>query len=1396
MRKLIVLFSILNSIASFGQSIEQDVNSFFDAYNRGDYSTALKYEGHLIEAFKPYKDTNYIDIITFLGKANELSGKKERAKELAIENYDLAKRVTTPKNPRFYHTINALADLYKMDADYKTARKYYQEAWGVIQSSAGVPVTDKIQTRSNLAFTYLMTGEFALSVSNYQENLKTIALNFGEYNESYASDIYLLADAQDKLGEISNAVSSYEKAKHIYSKLYGKFNSQSAFCSINQSAALGSLNTKQSRIQSLTYFNEYEQYHKFAEDTISEIYLTHHVSHGLCLSLLSSDFRSENKIDSAEFYLAKSKFVFTNVVNTYKQNKIDNSNNLKVSLSNLGSIADVQKNYAEAAKNYQLTLEIINKNNSPKNSSEKIYYQSRLGNSLIKSGEKSKGEKILNSVKTSLEQIMEEDPMGAFGVISNLGTLCQENNDIEGQIQFENISLSHGVRVYKGEFNEQVLLSHSMLALHYYVLKNVDSICYHYEKAKSISRQLYGENNNDYIETLTDEIGFLSVLQLNENQSKHLENLFEEFEKLTKEKKIDQPLINDVLLSKQYFYSTSNDPIRALRLQQSESKYVNSEDITTTILLRTAEIENLKSIGKYYQARQMGYDLILKNPHLPKSLLMKVLRTVSDIPSYIDYKSLEAANLMKWCVELHNDQILWKDDPKVFTHYIYQNTKYCKIITRLGYYDEAINESRHCLDLLSKYPGDHNELMDEINYNLCNLSLLTNKPNDAINYINKSKSNVHNEIRAKCQISLGNYAKADELLVSYFDTLFNDFQIEINRLSENDFRSRKFFITPQLLELLNYAAFRAETNPQLLDYAINKWFYFNDLSLRKGRLYKDLSEEAGLKEVYLDEIKSFSEAIQLPIETRIKENLNLDDLMLEQRKFEMLIGEKTNLYEFDNSIDYLRNQLNPGENYVFVIPFSYLDLKVATSADIAKKEGNYAFFVGSITKNNPNIEFTILNNAFELGEEAYQQYISKLSDPLKKASDDVESYSYFIKPIEKFFQNKKTYFCGADVYLDINIESIYHPIENKSILEIYNISFVDALTNKLHNNTSIQLDQVALFGDVSFGDGSVKANKTNEYNRSNSIIGISTIASSNKNSLIISKVEPNFPAEQAGLVLGDEIIEINGERIDLTENSETFYVFKIRGEEGTEVRLKLKRNKTNKIFEVTLKRVLPYVATPKVNWNYLKGTKIEIQEISKILNSKSKKITVYTGQNASEENLKKIENPSVLHIATHSFYIDSKNNPNGIFAGILPQDYKYSVFLLNGLVMSGVNDFYYPEMKLNKENGFVNGIELSLLNLQNTDLVVISGCESGQGVHGIGEGVSGLKEALFRAGAKQLILAKYPISDRATQDFFIDFYSRLSTDSSIEDILRETKLEMNKKYKHPYYWSAFQLYKR
>ena len=182
MRNLFVLFVLLNSVISRSQS--QDLTSFLNAFNTGDYNTALKYENRLVKEFSTQKDTTYMDIITLIGKANEFVGNKDRALELALENYNASKKITTPKNPRFYRSINVLADQYKLISDYRTARKYYQESYDLILKYGGLPIFEKIQTKSNLAFMYLMTGDAVLAVQFYEENLKFIESNYGKKNQT------------------------------------------------------------------------------------------------------------------------------------------------------------------------------------------------------------------------------------------------------------------------------------------------------------------------------------------------------------------------------------------------------------------------------------------------------------------------------------------------------------------------------------------------------------------------------------------------------------------------------------------------------------------------------------------------------------------------------------------------------------------------------------------------------------------------------------------------------------------------------------------------------------------------------------------------------------------------------------------------------------------------------------------------------------------------------------------------------------------------------------------------------------------------------------------------------------------------------------------------------------
>ena len=1398
MKNLSIILIFLCSFISYGQTIEEDIKLFFDSYYNQDYSKAIQYENNLLNFFKPFKDSNYIDILFYTGKVNEFLGNKSKSMDLAIENYALTKQVISPKNFRFNRSINTLADIYKMNADYKNAKKYYEESWDSFQKYGGLSVPDQVKTRSNLAFTYLMTSEFMLAMRYYNENLEFIDKNYGQINYNYASDLELLADAKKNIGQVDLAFNDYEAAKKIYFRLNGKDNSNSAFCSVNQAAMLSNIENKETRIKSLKYFKEFDNYYKGMSDTLNDTYLVYRVSQGMCLNSLAYDYKWEGNIDSSDLYLKLCKDAFENIIKSYSHINQKKSRNYLTAIGVLASIFDEQQNYPEAIKQYQFIIDKSSQNDSLITSAEILYFKSRLGRAYIENGNVKKGEIILENISKSLDLILKESPMSAFGVLSNLSKICSDNNDIQGEINLEKLILNHGKNVYNGELNNQVLLSHKMLSNLYYRIKNADSIYYHLEKAKEISIKLNGFDSEDYIEILSREIMYLSTngISLSEKLSNRTIELFDEFDSLCQRKKVEKDIINLVVFSKQSYYSSKGEIYKALSLQQSESHYYYStNDTITTILLRIIEVENLSAIGKYYDAYKIGHELFLQYPKMPKDHLMKLVRTIAILPFLMDNNKIqETYSLLKWSLELHESKETREKDTTLLRFYINQYLLYCKVLPKVGKLDDAITESIKCLNLITKNFGDSQQETYESYYNLGLLYMLKDQPNEAIKYLVKANTEDQNMILGECNIALGNYRQADEQLILYNEQRFKIFLEEINRLSERDFPYRKINMVTHILGLLNYAVFRAQENPKLLEYVIEKWFFLNCLGFRKGRLYSDLAKNAGLEKQYHDIINQISNSVQLPPEIRKKENLDLENLVLKQRKIEMEIGEKTKLFDFDYSIESKRKQLSAQENYVFVIPFHYIDLKTATSSIIAKREGEYAYFIGSIDDSKEKINFQIIKNAFELRNEAFQYYQSFLKDFKKGSSEDVESYINFIKPIEHFFHYKKTYFCGADVYSDINIESIYHPVNKKSILETYNISIVDPLTTNLHNDYQINFNEVILFGGIDYGDGKNLAQKTNDLNKLNSIIGIQTLKSS-ENKLLVFNVEPNFPAEKAGIKVGDVIVEVNGEKVDLTSNEENYYLSRIRGPEGTNVTLKLQRNTPNGNIEVNVKREIPSIAIPRETFQYLPGTLIEIKGIAKILKEKSKNINTFSGKDASELNLKKINNPSILHIATHAFFVNPEF-PKNTFTGINDDDFIISPSLRNGIVMTGVNDFNYNEMQLGKENGFVNGLELSELLIQNTNLVVISGCESGTGTGGIGEDMSGIKEALFRAGARNLILAKFSINDKVTQEFFIEFYTRLKNNSNLEEVLRETKLELSKKYNHPYFWSAFQLFSR
>ena len=107
--------------------------------------------------------------------------------------------------------------------------------------------------------------------------------------------------------------------------------------------------------------------------------------------------------------------------------------------------------------------------------------------------------------------------------------------------------------------------------------------------------------------------------------------------------------------------------------------------------------------------------------------------------------------------------------------------------------------------------------------------------------------------------------------------------------------------------------------------------------------------------------------------------------------------------------------------------------------------------------------------------------------------------------------------------------------------------------------------------------------------------------------------------------------------------------------------------------------------------------------------------------------------------------------------------------------------------------------ELYALDL-NTDLVVLSACETGIGQLKYGEGAMSLARGFQYAGAKNMLFSLWKISDLSTSQIIESFYKNYNKNKSAYVSNNQSKLDylqnesITNIKKSPYYWSAFTFY--
>jgi CHAT domain-containing protein len=152
-------------------------------------------------------------------------------------------------------------------------------------------------------------------------------------------------------------------------------------------------------------------------------------------------------------------------------------------------------------------------------------------------------------------------------------------------------------------------------------------------------------------------------------------------------------------------------------------------------------------------------------------------------------------------------------------------------------------------------------------------------------------------------------------------------------------------------------------------------------------------------------------------------------------------------------------------------------------------------------------------------------------------------------------------------------------------------------------------------------------------------------------------------------------------------------------------------------------------------------------------------------------------------LATHGFFLPETDPGRGAADAASgernPKGKLENPMLRSGLALSGAQNtlsgWAHGEVPATENDGIVTAEEVGGLHLEGTDLVVLSACETGSGEARAGEGVMGLRRGFIQAGARNLVMTLWPISDDTTVQIMFDFYDAFFKNISAPQALANTQ---------------------
>ena len=225
--------------------------------------------------------------------------------------------------------------------------------------------------------------------------------------------------------------------------------------------------------------------------------------------------------------------------------------------------------------------------------------------------------------------------------------------------------------------------------------------------------------------------------------------------------------------------------------------------------------------------------------------------------------------------------------------------------------------------------------------------------------------------------------------------------------------------------------------------------------------------------------------------------------------------------------------------------------------------------------------------------------------------------------------------------------------------------------------------------------------------------------------------------------------------------------------------------------EVAYRFMAPHATSIKS----LPWTRREVDSVLAVRNNPKDKMLV--GENATDEAFINLlhQEYNVIHLATHGFF----GGRIGIYNDIKPLLNDESMSMSGLLFAGSVSTLADRSFDMTQSDGVLSAAELAKQDMSNTELIVLSACQTGLG-HLTDDGICGIQRALKLAGANAMILSLWSVDDYATCMLMRYFYEELGKQSR-KDILvaflnARVRLMIEEKVTYEFDPSTFTYYKK